>query len=271
MLLLSLRDGTSIGITDHGKDLDYNLLGGSVTYDSGTGIWSSDLSLSCGMDADNFELRGPIADTITLEGILGGKYDRATAKLFQVNWKDLTQGAIKLLQGNVSEARAEGGEFVFEIRSDKDRYNQTVGRIMSNQCDADHGDERCGRTPETSDLVITVGTSAYQFTATFTGTYPDDYMNKGTVQFLTGDLAGTMPVEIEDWEDNGDGTATVKMFAGLAEAPAVGDTATATRGCGKTRADCMARNNIVNFRGLPELPGSDQALRFPVPGTGGNA
>lgn len=268
MLRLVLRDTTEIGITDHDKDLPFDLGDGEITYDSGTGILSSDISLSCGLDADNFEVTGPIGDVVTKEAVLGGRFDRATVYLFQVNWKDTTQGPARLLKGNLSEARIEGGKFIFEIRSDKDRYNQTVGRLITNQCDADHGDARCGRTPETSDLTVTAGTSSLQFVALFTGTAADDYFNKGTVQFLTGDLAGTMPVEIEDWDDMGSNLATITLFAPLAEAPSVGDTATAIRGCGKTRADCMARNNIANFRGFPEVPGSDQALKFPIPGAG---
>ena len=38
------------------------------------------------------------------------------------------------------------------------------------------------------------------------------------------------------------------------------------QGCGKTRADCMGFANIVNFRGFPDVPGTDQVLRYPNPG-----
>ena len=142
MLLLDLRDGTSIGVTDHDKDISFDIGDGTVTYQAGTGILTSDVSLSAGLDADNYEVTGPIADVVTLEAVVGGRFNRARARLFQVNWKRLTDGAIKLLAGNVSEARIEGGKFVFEIRSDADRFNQVVGRLIINNCDADHGDAR---------------------------------------------------------------------------------------------------------------------------------
>ena len=265
MLLLELRDGTSIGVTDHDKDLEYNILGsGNVTYQAGTGILTSDISLQTGLDADNYEVTGPIGDVVTREAVLGGRFNRARAYLFQVNWKNLTDGAAKLLAGNVSEARIEGGRFVFEIRSDADRFNQVIGRLITNNCDADFGDARCGATPESVVGTVTAVTDESNFIVSYTGSYANDYFNFGTVEALTGDLAGTDPVEIFDWTVGG----AVSLFIPLAEAPAIGDTFTVKRGCGKSRADCMARNNIVNFRGFPEVPGSDQILRATIPGQG---
>jgi uncharacterized phage protein (TIGR02218 family) len=264
MILLDLRDGNSIGITDHDKDIAFDIGDGEVTYDSGTGILTSDVSQSASLDADNFEVTGPIADVVTLEAVLGGRFDRARVRLFQINWKRPQDGAIKILAGNISEARVEGGRFVFEVRSDFDRFNQVVGRVITNQCDADYGDARCGATPEQITYTVTGVTDALTFTGSFTGSYAADYFNFGTIEFTSGDLAGTLPIEIFDWTAGGQ----ITLFCPAAEAPAIGDTATVKRGCGKSRADCMARNNIVNFRGFPEIPGSDQILRAAIPGQG---
>jgi uncharacterized phage protein (TIGR02218 family) len=264
MLLLDLRDGTSIGITSHDSDLDYDIGDGTVTYDSGTGILASDVSQSCGLEANNYEVTGPLSDIVTLEAVAGGRFDRARARLFQVNWKNLGNGAIKIMAGSVAEARVEGGKFIFEIRDDFDLFNQTVGRLITNGCDADYGDARCGATPETVVGTVAAVTSAMQFTVSYAGSFANDYFNKGTVEALTGELAGTLPVEIEDWTVGG----AITLFTPLVEAPAIGDTFTVKRGCGKSRADCMERNNILNFRGYPEVPGSDQALRMAIPGQG---
>lgn len=266
MLLLVLRDGTSIGITDHDKDINYDLGDGTVTYQSGTGILASDVSMQTGLDADNYEVTGPLKDTgdFTLERVVGGRFNRARAKLFQVNWRNLSAGAIKLLAGNVSEARVEGGKFILEVRSDCDRFNQVIGRLIVNNCDADYGDARCGATPESVVGTVTAVTDAMTFTVSYTGSYADDFFNAGTVEALTGDVAGTDPVEIHDWSVGG----SIVLFMPLVEAPAIGDTFTIKRGCGKSRADCMARNNILNFRGFPEVPGSDQIFRPTIPGQG---
>jgi uncharacterized phage protein (TIGR02218 family) len=264
MLRLDLRDGTSIGITDHDKDIAFDLGDGEITYDSGTGILASDIALSCGLDADNYEVSGPIGDVVTLAAVLGGRFDRATARLFQVNWKDTTQGALKLMRGSVSEARVEGGKFIFEIRSDVDRLNQTVGRTLTNGCDADFADQvRCFATATEIEGTVTAVTDAMRFTVSFAGSYANDLFNKGTVIGLTGANAGTV-VEIYDWTAAG----VVTLFAPLAAAPEIGDTFTVRDGCGKSRADCMAHNAIVWFRGFPEVPGSEQVMKPAIPGQG---
>lgn len=262
MLLLVLNDGTEIGITDHDKDLSFDVLDtGAVTYSSGTGILASDVSLSASLDADNYEVTGPVGETITLDGILGGRFDRARAYLFQVNWKSLADGALKILAGSVAEVRVEGGTFVFEVRSDMDLYNQVVGRLITNNCDADYGDTRCGAAPESVTGTVTAGGSL-TLSVSYAGSYADNYFNLGTLVGLSGSNAGVTR-EIFDWSVAG----AIELFAPLPSAAEVGDTFTVKRGCGKSRVDCMARNNILNFRGYPEVPGQ-KALHPAIPGQG---
>lgn len=264
MLLLDLADGTTIGVTDHDQDLDFDIGDGVVTYRADTGIFPSDIVLTATLETDSCEVSGPIDDVVTLEAVLGGRFNRARARLFQVNWKSLGSGAIKILAGNIANATAKGGEFVFEVRSDFDRFNQVVGRLITNNCDADYGDARCGATPETVVGTVISVTDALTFAVSYAGSFADDYFNQGVVIPLTGDLAGTRQVEIHDWFETG----VIVLFAPLAEAPAIGDTFTVQRGCPKSRAACMERNNIINFRGFPEVPGSDQVLRAAIPGEG---
>jgi uncharacterized phage protein (TIGR02218 family) len=262
MLLLTLRDGTVVGVTDHDKDIPYALDGGdTVTYGAGTGILTSNVSLSCGLDADNYEVTGPVTgdDPYTIEALTGGRWDRARAKLFQINWKKPADGAIKLLAGNVSEARVEGGKFILEIRSDMDAYNQVVGRIISNNCDADFGDSRCGATPTSVVGTVTVAGSL-TLAVSYTGSYANDFFNLGTLVGLTGANTGVTR-EISDWAVGG----TLELFAPLPSDAEVGDTFTVKQGCGKSRADCMAFNNILNFRGFPEVPGR-KAMMPAIPG-----
>lgn len=53
-------------------------------------------------------------------------------------------GSIDLIAGNVSDARVEGGKFVLSVRSDVDRFNQDIGRVLSPYCTHDLGDTKCG-------------------------------------------------------------------------------------------------------------------------------
>lgn len=267
MLLLGLRAGDFIGITDHNEALDYNLTeagAGEVTYSAGSGIAPSDVVLSSSLDADNYEVTGPLGGLITREDLLGGRFDRARAWLFQVNWNELS-AKIPIMVGNVSEARVEGGRFVLQVRSDADRLNQSVGRLITPYCDADFGDARCGATPEEVGGTITAIWSHLRIDVSFSGSYANDFFNQGTVEFTSGALAGHLPIEIFDWTSAG----AITLFTRMAGLPAAGDTLTIKQGCEKTRTACMAFDNIINFRGFPEVPGTDQVLRFPIPGEGG--
>lgn len=269
LLLLDLVDGTTLGISGNSRDIDFDLGDGVVTYTANTGILPSNIAMSCGLEADNYEVTGPIGGLVTLNAIVGGRFNRARARLIEVNWKDLSAGAIKLLSGYVSEARVEGGKFILEIRSDVDRFNSTVGRSITDQCDADFADGiRCHATATSIVGTVTAVTDAMQFTVSFSGSYANTFFNKGTVEFLTGALAGTRKVEIESWTSAG----VILLFAPLVEAPAIGATATIKNGCfdpatgeSKSRTACMTFGQILNFRGYPEVPGR-RALMPAIPG-----
>jgi uncharacterized phage protein (TIGR02218 family) len=262
MLRLDLVDGTTLAITDHDRDLTYDLGDGAVTYSAGTGIMPSDLALAVGFEGSDIEVEGPIAEVVTRAAVLGGRYDDAAARLFQVNWADLTAGAIKLLRGRVVLAQVEGGRFRLTIQGEASKFAQTVGRVISAYCDADFGDARCAFAVVPVAATVASVTDERTIIVTFTGSYADDYFNRGTATFTSGALNGCRPVEINDWSAAGG----VALWTGLPEAPAIGDTLELRQGCGKTRADCMAFANIVNFRGFADVPGSDQVLRYPNPG-----
>jgi uncharacterized phage protein (TIGR02218 family) len=275
MLLLDCRDGTSLGITDHNHDIAFDIGDGSVTYKCRTGVLPSDISQSAGLDTGNYEVTGPIGEDVTRAHVLGGKYDRARSRLFQINWANPSMGAIKITAGNVASARIEGGKFVFEIRDDMDRFNQTVGRVLANNCDADFGDARCGATPTVESETVVSVTDAMRFKLTNSGSRADDFFNLGKITPTTGVNSGGLPIEIVDWNDNGDGTADVELFTPLIATPAVGDGFDVQNGCSKARKSsdttvptCLTYNNVINFRGFPEIPGSDQVFRAAIPGAG---
>lgn len=269
MLRLDLVNGDVLSVTDHDKSLAFDLGDGVATYTPRTGILPSDLSLSVGFDPDDIEVTGPLVETatedwhVTRAMILGGKFDDAVARFFQVNWDDLSAGAVKLLKGYVVLAEVQGSKFKLTINSETSKFKQEIGRVISGYCDADFGDTRCGYTRTPLAATVATVTDARTFTVTFAGSYVDDYFNKGTVEFQTGALAGTRPVEVSDWSSLG----AVVLWTELPDAPEVGDTLNIYQGCVKTREACMAYDNIVNFRGFPDVPGTDQVLKYPNPGS----
>lgn len=268
ILRIERVDGTVICLTDHDEELAIDLVGEGVeTYSPGA-FTVSDISQAAGLDPSNIEVTGALSTSITLAGVLGGLFLSARAWLSEVDWSDLSLGDTALFGGEIADARPRGSEFLFDIRDDRHRLQQVVGRAMINTCEADHTlpiDPRCGRTPETDTATVTSAVDGMQFTFTLaTGGWADGYFNKGEVLGLTGANTG-IKLKIEDYDS---ATLTVKLFGFLPVIPEVGDTFTLIRGCGKTRPDCMARANMINFRGEPDSPGDDQLHRAAIPGQG---
>jgi uncharacterized phage protein (TIGR02218 family) len=90
----------------------------------------------------------------------------------------------------------------------------------------------------------------------FTGAYLDG----GTITWITGSNAG-VSIELKTYDTN---TSTVVLWLGANFPIAPGDTFYYSPGCDKTRETCFKKfNNILNFRGEPDMPGLDQALSYP--------
>lgn len=262
MVRLDLVDGSVLAFTDHDRALSFDLGDGAVEYLPDSGVRISDIALSSGFDADDVELVGPIGETVTRVAVRGGRFDDATVRIFLVNWADLTQGAIRLLSGTVVQAAEEGPRFKLTAHSQASKFAQEVGTTISAYCRADFGDARCGYTVTPLSATVTAVTDARQFTVSFSGSYANDYFNRGTVTFTGGALNGCRPVEVFDWTSLG----AVTLWTALPEAPEIGDTLELRQGCGKTRPDCLAYDNVINFRGFPDVPGSDQVLKYPSGG-----
>jgi uncharacterized phage protein (TIGR02218 family) len=263
MLRIDLVDGSTLAFTDHNRTLSFDLGDGAVDYSPGTGILPSDLSLSAGFDADDMEVSGPIGDVVTRTQVLGGRFDDATIRYFWVNWDSLADGPAKLLKGWVVQSVVEGGRFKLTCHSEMSRFSQSVGLIVSPYCRWDFGSTECGATPVTLAATVSAVTDALSFTVTFAGSFANDYWNKGTVNFDTGELSGIRPVEVFDWTSGG----LITLLTPLPEPPLIGDTLTLRQGCGKTRADCIVlQGDAVQFGGFPDVPGTDKVLSYANPG-----
>jgi uncharacterized phage protein (TIGR02218 family) len=273
MLRIDLLDGSTLALTDHDQVVPFDLGDGSVDYLPDTGILPSDLSFSAGFDPADFEVTGPVTEEglTTLAALRGGRFDNATVRAFQINWEDPSQGAIKLLPAFVALAEVLGPRFKLTIRSDVARLHGAVGDMSGPNCRYTFGlndgvRSFCPATPATLAATVSTVTDERAFSVTYSGTYANDYWNRGEVLFLTGDLAGTRRMEIFDFTSGGAGAGSLVLFAGLAAVPAVGDTMTIYQGCGHTRPDCVEiLGDATDFGGEPDTPGGDQMLTYPSP------
>lgn len=269
-LFLGLRNGQTIGITDHDRPIlgDMpDISGEPVMFNCATGIMPSDVSLSTGLESDSFEVTGPLGDLITAEAVMGRRFYGALARLFDVDWTQDALDVLPILSGRVRESHVEGGRFVFEVRDSFDAYNQVIGELLSPYCGADFGDTRCGVVPEEAVGVISAVTSDYRFRVSLSGGYASGYFNLGTVTFTSGNLAGEVG-DILSYSGAGD----IETFVPMPGVPAGGDGVIVRVGCSKLHHSdddavrtCMFYDNARRFRGFKDVPGTDQYLKMPIP------
>ena len=86
------------------------------------------------------------------------------------------------------------------------------------------------------------------------------YLDGGALTWITGNNAG-VTVEMKTYDTD---TSTVHLWLAVYYAIQAGDTFYYYPGCDKRRDTCARKyNNIVNFRGEPDMPGVDQMISYP--------
>ena len=260
-LLLVARDGTRAGLTTNVDALTIDLGVDANGPDSfATGMTLSALTAATGLDAGHAEIRGAIDNIFTLPALLGGKWTGARAWLVQVS--PGIDGFAPLVGGRVRDVTPSEDDWVMEIRSHADAFNQVIGDLITPYCKAELSDAQCGVVLTPVVATVTAVVDAMRFTVSYSGTFADDHFNLGKAEWLTGDLTGTESLQIFNFISGGAGVGAVEMFEPLVALPQVGDTLNLFIGCPKTRAACRDLfGNGVRFRGYPEVPGTPTLLR----------
>ncbi|UZW55561.1 DUF2163 domain-containing protein [Sphingobium sp. JS3065] len=140
-LRIDAANGASVGLTTHDRTLSIDIGDGMLAYSGG--LTMSEVVLSAGMGADNFQASGPLGPLFTAEDILGGRWNKARFRLFEVNHRSLTSGVIKILGGKLGQPMVKGRSFSLEGLGHTASYNQEIGRVTSPYCSATFGDSRC--------------------------------------------------------------------------------------------------------------------------------
>lgn len=274
-LKFQLRDGTEIGFTDLDEDVTVALandLGYPVSYSAVDGMVLGDIDMATGLDADNSEVRIPVGGQITRVDVLGRRFNQARVYVFDIDHSLASPVPLEVFSGWIADANVDQGTAVFEIRSLVDKYNSVIGSVLSPRCGADYGDERCGKTKEWIDAVITAVESDLKFTLNLPGAYPDQYFRFGEVSFAGGELVNVWPMEVIGYTG---ATSEVELFVPAPVEPMVGDPLRIAVGCSrlKTANDltvptCQTHDNVSRFRGYDRVPGSDTYLKVAVPDSG---
>jgi uncharacterized phage protein (TIGR02218 family) len=264
---ITRADGAGYGFTDHDRPLTFD----GTTFDSESGLIPSELRHGSDLSVDAQDAEGVLSsDQITEADILDGRWDNATVEVFRVNWQDVAQRVL-LRTGSIGEIRRGRVSFVAEVRSLAHVLNQQVGRSYQGTCDAVLGDGRCrvdlsNPAFRGAGLVASVARGRV-FTTTALGAFASAWFAGGVVEWTTGQNAGRRAEVMR--HDLDSGIAILTLLAEPVRAIAAGDSFVVTAGCDKRIETCASKfGNVINFRGFPDIPGSDTVLRYATAGAG---
>jgi uncharacterized phage protein (TIGR02218 family) len=255
---LTRRDNAVLGFTDHDQDIIFD----SVTFKAATGFTPSAVQNTASLSVDNLDVQGMLSATSITEGdIFAGKYDFAEIEIFQINYNDISQGALKLRRGWLGEVSLQKHQFVAEVRGLTQRLAQTIGELYSPACRATLGDERCkinlALHTVTGSVTSVISKQEFKDSARteISGTF-----TFGTITFTNGANNG-LSMEIKEYSYSSSGGGHLITALPMPYAVTASDTYSLTKGCDKTLSTCVNRfNNIINFRGEPSVPGLDRML-----------
>jgi uncharacterized phage protein (TIGR02218 family) len=252
------RDGVTIGLTSHDRDLAI----GGLTYRAAPGMTPSAVRSGIGLDGEDSDVAGALSsDAIGEADLMAGRWDGAALELRLTQWEDArgeAPGALWLMlaRGEIGAVARKGGGFTAELLGAAAVLNGPVAPSTSPDCRARLGDEACRVDMAMRRRIVTVA-GVDDVDVAVSGLVAGDYAF-GTLRWMTGPNAGLTQGVV----DNGTQGVTLADPPGFAVA--AGTLALLTQGCDRQLATCATRfGNGVNFRGEPYLPGMDLLTRYP--------
>jgi uncharacterized phage protein (TIGR02218 family) len=248
------RDGVTIGLTDHDRDL---LIDG-LTHRAAPGMTPSAIKRSDGLDAATMDVAGALTSAAIAESdLLAGRWDGAAVRVFAVDWTG-AEGSVDLGSGTIGQVEMTDGAFTAELRGPAAALDGAVVESTSAECRADLGDARCreamaGRTR----FARVVSCDGQAVTLDMSEPVANGW-GGGLLRWFGGANTGLTSAIARS------AGAVVTLRAPPALPVVAGDLVEVREGCDKSIATCSARfGNAANFRGEPYLPGIDLLTRYP--------
>ncbi|WP_173931144.1 DUF2163 domain-containing protein [Chelativorans sp. Marseille-P2723] len=258
------KDGKVMGFTDH----DRIILCDGTEFKPDSGFAASEARKSLGLAVDTVDVEGALSSADIQEAdILAGLYDGATVETFLVNWQDPVQFA-RLRRAVIGQLTRRDGRFLAELESPERALDQTSGRTVRRNCDAELGDRRCGLildAPKYKGEAVVVKVEGSSITVSGLDAFQSGWFSHGVATWISGKSAGRRE-RISAHRNSLEGTV-LDLWREQAAGVEVGDTITVIAGCDKRFATCKAKfSNSERFRGFPHLPGDDAAYGYVVEG-----
>lgn len=256
--ILSPKNGATLGFTDHDCPIELD----GIVCAPETGLDSSHLQSYRGGSIDNGEISGIFSsDSLEEEALLAGVFDRARLETWVVNWEK-PQDRMRLRVGYLGQIVLEDGKFRAEVRGHAHALSVTQGRVFQTRCDAALGDGRCTVAWEnfqTPARVLAMD-NAHDLLLHLQGDLPSKWFDFGKLSWtIDADKQGE--AAIRSHLSLGDGRIQIRLWQPSALVFAPQDPVTLWAGCDKCATTCAKKfNNIINFRGFPNLPTYDQLL-----------
>lgn len=138
--LLTLKDGTIMGFTNHDQDIVY----GGVTFKASSGANMGAIESSSDLSTSNLEIDALLTGAdIKAADIEAGRFNFASVTVSLVNFMDLTMGSVLLQTGLTGQFGIQDGQFKAEVRSLNQILQQEMGEMFTPICRATFGDSRC--------------------------------------------------------------------------------------------------------------------------------
>lgn len=247
------RDGVTIGLTSHDRDL---LIDG-LTYRAAPGMTPSAVRSGIGLEGEDSDLAGALSsDAISEADLMAGRWDGAALELWLTQWEAPGDLWLSLARGEIGAVARKGAAFSAELIGAAAVLGAAVAPSTSPDCRATLGDRACRVDLAARRLVVAV--SGVEGAAVAVGGLVAGAYAFGTLRWLGGTNAGLVQAVVDNGADG------VTLADPPAFAVAAGTLALLTEGCDRQMATCAGRfGNGVNFRGEPYLPGMDLLTRYP--------
>jgi uncharacterized phage protein (TIGR02218 family) len=250
---LARRDGVTIGLTSHDRDLMID----GLLFRATPGMLPSAIERTSGLSADSVELSGAItADALSADDLAAGRWDGARLHLFAIDWTQPDAEQVPLMTGALGAVDVRGEGFQAELRGAASLLDQPVIETTSPDCRATLGDGRC-RVDMAGRVRIATVAQAQEEMITLSAAIPNAVLSSGQLRWIDGPNAGLSTHLIA--HDNA--VLTLADPPHFAVDP--GTRVELTEGCDRRFSTCASRfANAANFRGEPHLPGNDLLTRY---------
>jgi uncharacterized phage protein (TIGR02218 family) len=245
-------DGVSVGLTAHDRPLRID----GLRYESDPGIMPSAIRTALAGDHHQMDAAGALnGRSISETDLVLGRLNGAQLTVFLVDWSAPEVGTIPLASGELGDVRCSNGRFEAAMLSVLARLDRAEPERFSPDCRASFGDRRCGVNlgAHEADVVVTAAEGDWLLVSPT----PDaERFRYGRLRVISGSSSG-----VDRAVADADGERLLPAEP-LQLAP--GTRLRLRAGCDKRWETCRDRfRNTQNFRGEPNLPGSDALQRYP--------